>query len=120
RGGKLTEPVGVFARLSVHDPDLRHVLAVGLAHVKYVGSAEACDTRRLFFIVVGVARLASDYGSEDHDSFLTLPDEAAEFIPGAKTCDVAGVGLLRSDQQDIMQAVAMESPDGREVRGERL
>jgi hypothetical protein len=49
-----------------------------------------------------------------------LLHEAAELVPRAEAGDVAGIWLLRSDQQDIVKTVAMEAPNGLEILGERL
>jgi hypothetical protein len=71
-------------------------------------------------VLLVVVRFAPNDRSENHDSYLALPDEASEFTPRTKTGDLTGIRPLRSDQQDIVQAVAMESPDGREIRGQRF
>jgi hypothetical protein len=112
---KALQLVDVGARVTFNNTDLRQFLAIGLT-VKDIRGAESGDAARRFFAFVFVVRFAPDDRSENQDALLALLDEAPEFVPRAKPGDIAGVGLLRSDQQDVVQAVAMESPDGRQLR----
>jgi len=59
-------------------------------------------------------------GARIQDTFFALLHESAEFVPGAETGDVTGIGLLRSDEHHVVEAVAMETPDGFEIARERL
>jgi len=53
-------------------------------------------------VLLVVVRFAPNDRSENHDSYLALPDEASEFTPRTKTGDLTGIPPLRSDQQDIV------------------
>jgi len=72
------------------------------------------------FLILFILRLAANDGSKNQNAFFALLHKPAEFVPGAEAGDVAGVGLLRSDEHDVVQAVAVEAPDGLEIARERL
>src|ERR1700730_17923099 len=86
--GKPAEPIAIIAWISVHHSNLRKVLAVSLADVKDVCGAEACDARRLLFVVIGVLHLAPHDGGKNHDAFLAFLHEATELVPRTETGDV--------------------------------
>ena len=117
---KLAKSIAVFAWVSMHDSNLRQVLAISLSDIKNAGSAEACDAGRLLFVVVGILRLASHNGGENQDAFLTFLDEAAELVPSAKARDLTGIRFLHRDEQDVVQAVAVEPPNRLKIGGKHL
>src|SRR5262252_9161555 len=81
---------------------------------------ESRNRVRCFFAIFLIVSLTPNDRSEDHDSLFAFLDEASQLVPGAKTCDVAGIRPLRSNQQNVVQTVTMESPDSLEVRRERF
>jgi hypothetical protein len=85
-----------------------------------VSGAEACDARRLLFVVIGVLRFASHDGGENQDALLAFLDEATELVPSVKASDMACIGLLQGDEQNVVQAVAMETSNGLEIDSKRL
>jgi hypothetical protein len=113
------ETLAVLARVALHDCYLRQLLAIGLADIEHVGSPETCDRSR-FFVFLVVLRVPANDGSENQDAFLALLYETAKLFPGAKAGDVAGIRLLRSDQQHVVQAVAVKASDGFEITGQRF
>ncbi len=113
---KLAKSIAVFAWVSMHDSNLRQVLAISLSDIKNAGSAEACDAGRLLFVVVGILRLASHNGGENQDAFLAFLDEAAELVPSAKARDLTGIRFLHRDEQDVVQTEC-EFPDYVNLRG---
>jgi hypothetical protein len=65
-------------------------------------------------------RFAANDWSENQDASLALLDESSEFVPRAEARDVTGIGLLRGDEQDIAQTIAVEAADDFEARGQRF
>src|ERR1700731_4529352 len=104
----------------MHGSDLRHLLAIRLADIKHVCSPETCNRSGGFFLILFILRLAANDGSKNQDAFFALLHEPAEFVPRTEAGDVAGIGLLRSDQHDVVEAVAVEAPDGFEISRKRL
>jgi hypothetical protein len=120
RSRQPAEAVAVFAWVSPHDSNLRKVLTVSLTDIKNVSGAEACDAGRLLFLVLEVFRLASHDGGENHDALLAFLDEATELVPSAEASNMACIGLLQGDEQNVVQAVAVKPSNSLEIAGKRL
>src|SRR5215469_30772 len=96
-GCEPVETLSALSRITLHDADVRQFLANGLADIEHVCSMKSRDRNQAFTgALIGVRFTANDR-SQDQDAFLTLLDEAAEFVPPAKARDMAGVGPLRGD-----------------------
>src|SRR5260370_12142485 len=115
-----TETLAIFTRVALHDSDLRQFLAIGLAHIEHIGSPKSRDGRRSVFMLFVVLRFSANDGCKNQDALLALFHEAAQLIPGTKAGNITGFLLLRSDQQHVVKAIALEAPDGLEIAGERL
>src|SRR5262249_37190176 len=120
RQGETAKTLGMLPRITLDGADLRQFLAISLAHIEDVGSAKADDGGGGFRQLFVVLRSPANDRSQNHNALFTLLHEAAKLVPGAEACDVAGIGLLRSDEQDIVKAVAVKVPDGFEITREGL
>ena len=63
--------------------DLGQLLAIGLADVKHICSAETRNRSRGFLLIHFILRLAANDGSKNQDAFFALLHESAEFVPRA-------------------------------------
>jgi hypothetical protein len=104
-GSEPAQSLSIPAGITSHGADMRKFLPVGLADVEDVRSAKPGERARRFFAVLFVIlRFTAEDRREDEDALLAFLDEPAELVPGAEARDIARIGLLRSDQQDIMKA----------------
>jgi hypothetical protein len=110
----------ILARITFDRADLRKLFSIGLTDIEHVGREEPSNSARGFFALFLLVRFAPNDWSENHDALLALPDKTPEFIPRAETSDVTGIRFLRSDEQRVVKAIAVETPDGLEISGECL
>jgi hypothetical protein len=99
--GQRSRDVGRVARLGVDE--------VGLSHVEHGHREEQRSALLLVLAGLGVLdRLAHVAAAEDADSALTLAHLAVELLPRPVTGDVGCLGALTEDQQQVVDAVAVE------------
>ena len=120
-GSEVAEPLVVVARIAHDDADVRKFLAVGLTDIEHIGGTKSRDVRCVILVVlIFIFGLATNHRGENQYAFLSLLDAPAQLIPGTETCYVTGMRFLQSDQQHVVQTVAMEASDGFEIAGKRL
>lgn len=108
------EPEQGFAGVSRHSADLGQRLAFGLRDVEDEARAEAEAPGFGLFDDGLLFRSAVHHRHEDEEALLALSDASAQGLPRGEPGDAGGVGLLRQDEADVVEAVAVEPSHGLE------
>jgi hypothetical protein len=91
-------------------------LAICVRHIEHVDGPKAQDgSLALVVLILRFSLRAKLHRREDKNSLRAFLNEASEFFPGLESGDVGCVWALRSDEQNVVQRVAVEARHGREV-----